>query len=218
MAAQDPNEPFDLYREDGTPLGVSKARAAVHRDGDWHRSMHLWVLSVPDQAVILQRRSRLKDTWPLCIDVAVAGHYQSGESEKDVLREAEEEIGLLVTPEQTIRLGTRFRADSSEPGIVDNEIQDIYATFSDKALPQLTPSEEELEGLYAVDLAELVSLFRGEQGRVSAKTRTGTATLQVSDFVPAPDGYWRVATEALWALQQGATTTPFVLRALPTTA
>lgn len=220
MAAQDPDEPFDLYREDGAPLGLSKARADVHRDGDWHRSMHLWVLSLPEEAVILQRRSRLKDTWPLRVDVAVAGHYRAGETEKDVLREAEEEIGLVVSLAEATRLGTRFRADSLRPGISDNEIQDIYATLTDKTLEQLTPSAEELEGLYAVPLTDLLHLFHGETSVVMARSLTGVSSLRTSDFVPAPDGYWQVVTEALSALRRGRASEPFVLRGapLPTTA
>ena len=41
--AQDPNEPFDVIRADGLPTGRVKARDAVHRDGDWHRAIHVWV-------------------------------------------------------------------------------------------------------------------------------------------------------------------------------
>src|SRR5262245_11662165 len=59
MPAQDPEEPFDLCDDEGHLLGRSKARALVHRDGDWHRSLHLWVVLIESAPfeVVFQRRS-----------------------------------------------------------------------------------------------------------------------------------------------------------------
>src|SRR3954469_2867720 len=98
--AQNPDELFDLYTSEGEPLGRTKARALVHRDGDWHRSVHVWVVlqSAAGPCVLFQRRSTAKDTWPGVLDVAVAGHLRAGETVDDALREAEEEIGLSLAP------------------------------------------------------------------------------------------------------------------------
>lgn len=57
-------ERFDVLHEDGTPKGFSKARSLVHRDGDWHRSTHIWILS-SDGEVLVQRRAAGKDTFPV---------------------------------------------------------------------------------------------------------------------------------------------------------
>src|SRR6185312_16932533 len=120
MAAQDPGELFDLYDRDGAPLGLRKARAEVHRDGDWHRSVHIWVVlregpGLPDAprapCLLFQRRSLEKDTWPGALDVAVTGHLRAGEAILDGLREAREEIGLELGPSDVIRLGLRRRAE-----------------------------------------------------------------------------------------------------------
>ena len=46
--AQDPGELFDVVRGDGAPTGRIKPRAAVHRDGDWHRAVHVWVTGIED--------------------------------------------------------------------------------------------------------------------------------------------------------------------------
>ncbi|MBA2348095.1 MAG: NUDIX hydrolase, partial [Solirubrobacterales bacterium] len=73
----DPDERLDVYDELGVHLGV-KARGAVHRDGDWHRCVHLWVLS--GDAVLLQRRGRHKASWPGALDATAAGHVAAGES------------------------------------------------------------------------------------------------------------------------------------------
>ena len=58
--AQDPGEPFDIITADGKPTGRVKSRAEVHRDGDWHRAIHVWVAGVDHRGVpflTLQRRS-----------------------------------------------------------------------------------------------------------------------------------------------------------------
>lgn len=57
-------EEFDILNEDGTFRGFSKARSLVHRDGDWHRSTHVWVFT-RDGKVLVQLRSAQKDTFPV---------------------------------------------------------------------------------------------------------------------------------------------------------
>lgn len=64
-AAHTREEHFDVLYEDGTPKGFSKARSLVHRDGDWHRSTHIWVLS-SEGDVLVQKRAAGKDTFPVC--------------------------------------------------------------------------------------------------------------------------------------------------------
>src|SRR5687767_2706683 len=98
--AQDPRELFDVVTADGRPTGRTKARAEVHRDGDWHRSLHVWVAGIGEDGepfLTFQRRGFGKDTWPGLLDATVGGHYRAGEGLTEALREVEEEIGLRVT-------------------------------------------------------------------------------------------------------------------------
>lgn len=63
-AGEAEEERFDVLNEDGSHKGFSKARSLVHRDGDWHRSTHIWVLNARGQ-VLVQRRAAGKDTFPV---------------------------------------------------------------------------------------------------------------------------------------------------------
>lgn len=64
-AVQNTNEErFDILTENGSPKGFSKPRSQVHRDGDWHRSTHIWVLA-SDRRVLVQKRAVGKDTFPV---------------------------------------------------------------------------------------------------------------------------------------------------------
>ncbi len=68
QAAAKSEERFDLLNEDGSLKGVSKARSLVHRDGDLHRAVHIWVLARGNPPkLLLQKRSEEKDTFPVRI-------------------------------------------------------------------------------------------------------------------------------------------------------
>lgn len=157
-AAQDPAERFDLVDEDGRPLGRTKARAEVHRDGDWHRSLHLWIVLRGTDRVLLQRRSALKDTPPSRVDVSVAGHLRAGESLDDAFREAEEEVGLCVRREDCVRLESR-RSVLRTPTVHDRELQEVFLAFTDAPFEALRPSADEVAGLLAVPLDAFVALL-----------------------------------------------------------
>jgi isopentenyldiphosphate isomerase len=211
MKAQDERELFDLYAPDGAPLGRSKARALVHRDGDWHRSLHIWVWGAVNGVphLIFQRRSSGKDTWPGALDVAVTGHLRAGESVADTLREAEEEIGLRVSPADVVRLGLRRRAERRE-GVIDNELQEIFAAVAPVRIEVLRPCPAELEAIVAVPLADAERVLcegaeatgvrlvgEGEGARLVEETVRGR------ELVPATDGYYRKAYASVAVMLAG---------------
>jgi len=38
-------ELIDILDEQGNPTGQVKPQPDVHRDGDWHKTVHLWILN-----------------------------------------------------------------------------------------------------------------------------------------------------------------------------
>lgn len=149
--------------------GVSKERALVHRDGDWHRSVDVWVSFPSTNQLLLQKRSAHKDTWPNCWDVSAAGSDTSMET---AVREVEEELGL--TSDQTRNLVLLFTAvyqgqSSSTPGhgpIFDNEFQDVYLLpLSDPTvMHKLRLGASEVEAVKAVTVPELQWLLQETGG------------------------------------------------------
>jgi len=153
-------EVLDLLDELGEPTGETKARAAVHRDGDWHRAFHLWVMH-PDGYVLLQRRSRAKDLAPGKVDVSVGGHLHAGEIWLDALREAEEEIGLTLRPGDVDPLGTARSQRAYPDGALDREFQDVYATVVEgRGLTDYHARCDEVAVLYEAPIERLIELYR----------------------------------------------------------
>jgi UDP-glucose 4-epimerase len=156
-AAQDPDERFDVVDEDGRPTGRVKRRADVHRDGDWHRAVHVWVAGRgPDaQAFLLfQRRGLGKDTWPGRLDATVGGHLRAGEDVRQALREVEEEIGVVADPTVLLPLGRR-RVVHEHAGVSDRELQDVLLLVDDRPLTAYRPQRAEVAALVRFDLRDL---------------------------------------------------------------
>lgn len=220
MAAQDDHELFDLCSKDGAPLGLRKERALVHRDGDWHRSLHIWVVIQGEDGspeLLLQRRSVAKDTWPRALDVAVAGHCRAGEALEQALREAEEEIGLALGPDDVVRIGLRRRG-AQRPGIQDNELQDIFVAQTKRRLHELAPFEDEVEALIALPLRQAEMLFQGEATEArglelrSAKDRAIQPVIaRAEELIPAEDGYYARAMQSILEILKGRAPAPWSL-------
>ena len=204
--AQDPNEPFDIITADGRSTGRVKSRAEVHRDGDWHRAIHVWVAGVDYRGVpflTLQRRSPDKDTWPGRFDATVGGHYRAGETLAETLREIEEEIGVIPDLKDLRPLGVRVCANEAQPGIVDREIQDIFLLRDNRPLEDFRPNSAELAALIRFPLETLVPFLAGESSEIGgeslnpAATRVEPITARIDDFIPTVDRYFlRIAIAA----------------------
>ena len=182
---QDPHEAFDLLDEEGRRTGEVKARHAVHRDGDWHAAVHLWIVDDEDRLVV-QRRSRFKDLAPGKLDVTVGGHLAAGEHWPSALREAEEEIGRPVEVGDVRHLG-RFRSERVYADAVDREFQEVLVARVPGPIRQYRLDPNEVEALYALPVARAILLWR--DGRFApvegwdAQARPSHALLHEDDLI-----------------------------------
>jgi len=141
----------------GEATGRTKLKADVHRDGDWHLAVHVWVQR-PDGAYLMQLRSPAKENDPNRWDISVAGHVAAGESpEVAAVREVAEEIGLHIAPDQ---LEPLFRL--AAPRVLnlgqylDNEWHQVYRLRTEVPLESLTLQTEEVAAVRWVAWADFV--------------------------------------------------------------
>lgn len=179
--AQNPEERFDIVTADGRATGRTKARRDVHRDGDWHRSIHVWVYGIASAQpfLLMNQRGLGKDTWPGVLDATVGGHLSAGETVEDAYREIEEEIGITADPTKLQWVGTRLCSAESVPGIIDRELQETFLYRDDRPLAEFRPNPAELEGLVQLSLADALTLFAGEVAAVPGTIlHAGTRTIE----------------------------------------
>jgi isopentenyldiphosphate isomerase len=185
MSYSDPNELFDVLDDQGNPTGEQKPRALVHRDGDWHRSFHLWIIK-DGQYVLFQRRSKEKDLESGKIDVTVGGHFAVGESFVEVVREIEEEVGLRVKPSELHFLNTR-KVERWYDHALDREFVETYVLRCDQALNQYHLTCEEVTVLYEIPLEKAIELYRNgtfvAANGFDCQQRTNNALLVEEDLI-----------------------------------
>jgi isopentenyldiphosphate isomerase len=222
-ATTDPqDELFDVLDADGRPTGVVKTRGDVHRDGDWHAALHIWVggIGAGEPFALFQRRSLTKDTWAGYLDTTVGGHLRSGETLEEAVREANEEIGLDVGLSDLTFIGRHFIA-ASDGTVAERELHLVHAVRCDQPLTVYRLHPEEVASLVAIPIDEAIALCAGERDQVSGTecTRDGdvsSVTLSASDFVglALDSTYPRLALTALRELLAGRQPEPFELRSI----
>ena len=145
-------ELFDILNEDGSKTGVVKERGVAHREGALHGTVHIWIVRENDKSgydVLLQKRSREKESYPGCWDISCAGHLQTGdEYEEGALRELEEELGITAEKNQLKFVG--WNRDLTKENFrgrpyLDDELAKVYVLPMDTEPEQLKLQQEEVE-------------------------------------------------------------------------
>ena len=148
-------ELIDVLTETGALTGRVKEKSAVHRDGDWHRAAHVWVVAA-DGRVLLQRRALVKESWPGLWDISVAGHVSAGEGPLEAaIREAHEELGLVIAPAELTHLGTLQYSYCLRDDYIENEFHDVYLLRRDVDLTTLALDPLEVAEVTYVAVADL---------------------------------------------------------------
>ncbi|MBI4708698.1 MAG: NUDIX domain-containing protein [Candidatus Portnoybacteria bacterium] len=114
-------ELFDILDENGVPLGIKKERSLVHKEGDWHNSVHIYVFNNKDE-LLVHLRAPFKDLRPDCWDTRFGGHVLAGETIEDTaVKELEEETGIKVAIGDLIR-GSSYKWN----GGINREFNNVF--------------------------------------------------------------------------------------------
>lgn len=118
-------EMLDVLDEFGKKTGISKSKNEIYKNGDWFRSVHIWIIN-EQKEVLLQKRSPNKSTFPNLWAVSVSGHVDAGEESMDtVIREIKEELSLDVNPEQCKYLFT-IKRENIFKNCINRVFDDVY--------------------------------------------------------------------------------------------
>ncbi len=112
---------YDIVDENNQPLGTTKAKSQVHKDGNWHRAVHVWVVN-GNKEVLVQKRSAIKTLSPNLWDISMGGHISAGEDPiVATIRELKEELGMKVNQEDL-----KFVFISKDDVILSNGIERLF--------------------------------------------------------------------------------------------
>ncbi|XP_007023537.2 PREDICTED: nudix hydrolase 3 [Theobroma cacao] len=130
-------EYLDVLTKSGEKTGVSKPRGDVHRDGDYHRAVHVWIFAESTQELLLQKRAHCKDSWPGLWDISSAGHISAGDSSLiTAQRELHEELGVVL-PKDAFELIFIFLEECviNDGKFINNEYSDVYLVTTLDPIP-----------------------------------------------------------------------------------
>lgn len=152
-------EYFDVLDYDGNKTGQTKLRTEVHQEGDWHKTVHIWIVNDRNE-ILLQKRSANKDLNPNKWDISCAGHLSAGESSLEgAVREIKEELGIEVTNDQLQLLTTLKRESRYSLTFINKEFKDVYLLCFSVDVDKVQLQEEEVSEIKYVSVQEIKDMI-----------------------------------------------------------
>jgi len=152
-------EYLDILDEEGNKTGKTKLRSEVHRDGDWHRSVHIWIINTKNE-LLIQKRSPNKKTHPNFLDLSVAGHVSAGDGVIDsAIREIKEELGISIDPSELEQVCI-YQQKYNENGFNNNQFNNVFLLKKDIVTKNAVLQKEEVAEIKFIPYQELVTLSK----------------------------------------------------------
>ena len=138
-------EYLDILDENGKLTGIKKDRNTVHKDGDWHKVVQIFVVN--NNNIMLQQRSLLKKSDPGKWCASASGHISAGENSIDTAKkEFREELGINLY-ENEIKLIDTFKSPSirynNNEKIINNHFVDLYVVNKEIDINNVKIQKEE---------------------------------------------------------------------------
>ena len=153
-------EYLDILDENGNKTGKIKLRNEVHRDGDWHKAVHIWIINNKGD-ILLQRRCASKDSHPNMLDISSAGHLQAGDdSLTGAVREIKEELNLDISPNELQFITTLKRKSNKS---INNEFDDLYILRINKKIEEMQFQKEEISEIFFVPYKKFKDMVNNKQ-------------------------------------------------------
>lgn len=155
-------EYFDIRTPDGKITGEVKERSLVHRDGDLHGTVHIWLWRMKAGRIqlLLQLRAPDKDSYPGCYDISSAGHLVAGtDYPEGAKRELFEELGVDAGENLTL-IGWQTECDDTEfygKPFRNHEINALYLHHCEQDEDSFVLQPSEVSAVRWMDADEILA-------------------------------------------------------------
>ena len=159
-----PMELLDVLDADGNPTGLVRERGLVHKRGDFHRTSHIWIARRRQDGgfdLLLQKRSREKESFPGCYDTSSAGHVPAGSGFlESAVRELSEELGIACREDELSFLGfyeEQYSGTFFGKPFRNHELGAVYVYTGPVDEHGLSLQESEVEAVCWMDMETVLS-------------------------------------------------------------
>lgn len=166
MAEAHVEEFLDVLTNTGQHTGISKPRSLIHKNGDYHRTVHICIYVESTGELLLQLRADCKDSWPGQWDISSAGHISAGDTSLiSARRELQEELGITL-PEEAFELLFVYLQEcvTNNGTFINNEFNDVYlvTTLDPIPLEAFTLQETEVSAVKYISLTQYREILQKE--------------------------------------------------------
>lgn len=145
-------EKFDVVDENDSVMYCIVGKKALHNltPGRFHRSSHLFIEIMGARFIIQLKSSETENAglW----SSAVSGHVRASESYKEaIIREANEELGLVIDPDELDVVGTIHPCE--ETGY---EFATLFTYLMDDKTESIKPNPDEVDEVKILMLDDLI--------------------------------------------------------------
>lgn len=154
---------LDVYDETGTDIVDKKTYDQVHRNGLWHKGVHVWIINDQNE-LLIQKRSISVQTYPGLYESSATGHIDLKKTSiETAIEECKEELGLSFLESDFEYVGTILdQFENLEGTLKNNEFDDVYLVRKNIKREDLTLSQAEVGEVIYVDAKTY--LEKGIQG------------------------------------------------------
>lgn len=160
---------LDIVDENGNPTGEVVEREKAHAQGIRHRTSHVWIARRRNNRIeiLLQKRSKTKDSHPGCYDISSAGHIPAGmDFLTSAVRELKEELGVDAKESELIYCGVRtgaYQAEFYGKLFIDNQYSNVYLLWQDMEESDFVLQESEVESVCFMDFEECYQKVKNKE-------------------------------------------------------
>lgn len=151
-------EYIDILDEKGNITGTIKEKLQAHKDGDWHKTAHIWIINDKNE-LLLQKRSPSKRDHPNYWDISGAGHIITGENSLiGGIRELKEELGIDIKENDLEFLFTVISIKNP----LNREFQDVYLVRTNLDVNEYTFCDAEVSEVKYIQYKELEQMVKNK--------------------------------------------------------